>query len=151
MPIIQASDVQSHVGKEVGVSDWREITQAGVNAFADVTGDHQFIHVDPEKAKLTPIGGTIAHGFYTLSLLAGMADGVTLRLDTLKMGLNYGLDRVRFIAPVKVGARIRARFTLASVDRRNDGAYQFTYTVAVEIEGEDKPALAAQWVFMQYV
>ncbi|MEM1021628.1 MAG: MaoC family dehydratase, partial [Pseudomonadota bacterium] len=110
MPTIPASDLQSYVGKETGLSDWIEITQPDVNAFADVTRDHQFIHVDVEKAKESPFGGTIAHGFLTLSLLSGFADGTTLALDGAKMGVNYGLEKVRFLAPVKVGKRIRGRF-----------------------------------------
>jgi len=148
---ISAAEAISYVGKTVGASAWFDVTQEGVNAFADLTGDHNFIHVDIEKAQATPLGGTIAHGFYTLSLLASMAKDVVLVLDGVKMALNYGLDKVRFIAPVKVGSRVRAHFKLDAVDERPDGALRFTYAVTVEIEGEDKPALSAQWHMLQAV
>lgn len=151
MPTIPASDLQSYVGKETGLSDWIEITQPDVNAFADVTRDHQFIHVDVEKAKESPFGGTIAHGFLTLSLLSGFADGTTLALDGAKMGVNYGLEKVRFLAPVKVGKRIRGRFVLAEANERKPGVFQMIYDASVEIEGEDKPALSAQWIVLQYI
>ncbi|MEM9286902.1 MAG: MaoC family dehydratase [Pseudomonadota bacterium] len=151
MPTILASDLQSYVGKETGLSDWIEITQPDVNAFADVTRDHQFIHVDVEKAKESPFGGTIAHGFLTLSLLSGFADGTTLALDGAKMGVNYGLEKVRFLAPVKVGKRIRGRFVLAEANERKPGVFQMIYDASVEIEGEDKPALSAQWIVLQYI
>ncbi len=151
MPTILASDLQSYVGKETGLSDWIEITQPDVNAFADVTRDHQFIHVDVEKAKESPFGGTIAHGFLTLSLLSGFADGTTLALDGAKMGVNYGLEKVRFLAPVKVGKRIRGRFVLAEANERKPGVFQMIYEASVDIEGEDKPALSAQWIVLQYI
>ncbi|MGD1956867.1 MAG: MaoC family dehydratase [Sphingomonadales bacterium] len=151
MPTILASDLQSYVGKETGLSDWIEITQPDVNAFADVTRDHQFIHVDVEKAKESPFGGTIAHGFLTLSLLSGFADGTTLALDGAKMGVNYGLEKVRFLAPVKVGKRIRGRFVLAEANERKPGVFQMIYEASGDIEGEDKPALSAQWIVLQYI
>ncbi|MEM7570063.1 MAG: MaoC family dehydratase [Pseudomonadota bacterium] len=151
MPIIAPEELSSYVGKEIGVSDWLEIVQPDVNAFADVTRDHQFIHVDVEKAKDTPFGGTIAHGFLTLSLLPSFADGRTLILDGMKMGVNYGLEKVRFLAPVKVGAHVRGRFTLVRAQERSPGVFQTIYDAVVEIKDEDKPALSAQWIVLQYV
>ena len=146
MPLASIEDIKFKVGQEVGVSPWIEISQADINIFADVTGDHQFIHVDPEAAKATPFGGTIAHGFLTLSLLSQMAAHVMLRPDNAKMAVNYGFDRVRFIAPVRSGKRVRGRFTLARLDEKNPGQFQFVHNVVVEIEGEDKPALTADWI-----
>lgn len=151
MTTVSSDALASYVGKETGVSDWIEITQADVNAFADVTRDHQFIHVDVDRAKETPFGGTIAHGFLTLSLLSGFADGTTLVLDGMKMGVNYGLEKVRFLAPVKVGARVRGRFTLTEANERQPGVFQTIYNAVVEIENEDKPALSAQWIVLQYI
>lgn len=151
MTTLSVKDAQARVGSEVGVSDWIEITQQHVTAFADLTGDHQFIHVDVEKAKQTPLGGTIAHGFYTLSLIGGMAETHLLLLDGVKMGLNYGVEGVRFLSPVRVGKRVRARFTLQSIEERSRGAYLLTYDTTVDIEGEDKSALSAQWLTLQYV
>jgi acyl dehydratase len=115
-----------------------------------VTGDHQFIHVDPEAAARTPFGGTVAHGFLTLSLLSQMAAGVMLRPETITMAVNYGFEKVRFIAPVRSGKRVRGRFTLASFDEKGPGRYQFVHHVTVEIEGEDKPALIADWIGMVF-
>lgn len=150
MPIVPADALQDYVGQETGLSDWIEITQSGVNAFADVTHDHEFIHVDVERAKDTPFGGTIAHGFLSLSLLAGFAGGNTLVLDGFKMAVNYGLEKVRFLAPVKVGVRVRGRFVLAEARERSSGVYQMAYDASVEIEGETKPALLARWIVLQY-
>lgn len=151
MEFVSVEDAQARVGSEVGVSDWIEITQQQVDAFADLTGDHQFIHVDAEKAKQTPLGGTIAHGFYTLSLIGGMAETHLLLLKGVKMGLNYGVEGVRFLSPVRVGRRVRARFALLSIEERSPGAYLLTYDTTIDIEGEDKPALSAQWLTLQYV
>jgi acyl dehydratase len=111
-----------------------------------VTGDRQFIHVDPNAAARTPFGGTIAHGFLTLSLLSQMAAGVMLVPEITKMAVNYGFQKVRFIAPVRSGRRVRGRFTLASVEEKQPGQIQFLHNVTVEIEGEDKPALVAEWI-----
>jgi acyl dehydratase len=138
-------------GSELGVSGWIEITQDRIDKFADVTEDHQFIHVDPERAKKTPFGSTIAHGYLTLSLLAGMAGDVMPGIEGTKMGVNYGLNKVRFMAPVKSGKRVRGRFTLTDVTERSPGAFQSTVDVKVEIEGEDKPALVAEWITLAYV
>ncbi len=151
MLIVEPSDVKGHVGAETGVSDWVLIDQDRINQFADVTGDHQFIHVNPEAAKMTPFGGTIAHGFLTLSMLSQLAQGSVIVLQGIKMGVNYGFEKVRFIAPVKSGKNIRARFTLMSVDEKSPGQFQFKYACKVEIEGEDKPALMAEWLTLQFV
>ena len=127
------------------------IDQERINAFADVTEDHQFIHVDPEAAKATPFGAAVAHGFLSLSMLTKLAAGSVVVLEGVKMGVNYGFDKVRFAAPVKSGKRIRGRFTLMSADQKIPGQWTFKYAVKVEIEGEDKPALVAEWLTMQFV
>ena len=139
------------VGSEVGVSDWVLVDQAKIDAFAEVTGDHQFIHVDVEKAKLTPFGTTIAHGYLTLSLCSVFAYGAMPGIEGARMGVNYGLNKVRFMAPVKSGSRVRGRFTLTDVTQRPDQAWQSTVAVTVEIEGEGKPALAAEWLTLVYL
>lgn len=146
MPLANIEDIKFKVGQELGDSPWILISQADIDRFADVTGDRQFIHVDPEAAKATPFGGTVAHGFLTLSLLSQMAAHVMLVPDGLKMAVNYGFERVRFIAPVRSGRRVRGRFTLARLDEKNPGQFQFVHHVTVEIEGEDKPALTAEWI-----
>ena len=131
------------VGTELGVSDWWEITQERVDAFAEATDDHQFIHVDPEAAAQTPFGGTIAHGFLTLSLTVPMGGSVPLDVGEPKMAINYGLDKVRFPAPVPVGSRIRVRVTLTAVEEVSGGIH-VAQTMTTEIEGQDKPALIAE-------
>lgn len=136
-------------GSEVGVSDWMEITQERVNAFADATDDHQFIHIDPEKAALTPFGGTIAHGFLTLSLIIPLVEQIPFDVGTPKMGVNYGLGKVRFPAPVPVGSRIRARLALDEVSEVPGGIH-FNRTVTVEVEGNDKPAMVAESLVRLY-
>jgi len=151
MPIASIEDIQSKVGSEIGVSDWILIDQARIDAFAGVTEDPQFIHVDPEAAAKTPFGGTIAHGFLTLSLLSRMAADAMLRPESVKMGVNYGFERVRFMAPVRSGKRVRGRFTLALFDEKKPGQWQFVHNVTVEIEGEDKPALVADWIGLIFV
>ena len=151
MPTVPVSSLGEYIGKPLGQSDWFEITQERVNAFADATLDHQFIHIDPEAAAQTPFGGTIAHGFLTLSLLIHMLEGVQLVPERTVMGLNYGLNKLRFISPVRVGKRVRAAATLADVAEKGDGRYLFTYDVTVEIEGEDKPALVVEWLGMSIV
>ena len=138
-------------GTELGTSEWIEVTQAKIDAFAECTGDHQFIHVNPEMAAQTPFGTTIAHGYLTLSLLSRMAYDVMPGVQGTTMGVNYGLNKVRFMAPVKSGKRVRGKFTLADVSERGRGIIQSTVAVTVEIEGEDKPALAAEWVTLAYV
>ena len=150
--LINASQLQDYVGKEVGLTDWIEVDQERINQFADATGDHQYIHLDAERAAQTPFGTTIAHGFLTLSLLSmlsGMGGG--LKLENSVMGINYGLDKVRFLNPVKSGAKIRARFVLASAEEKKPGNYLLKHNVTVEIDGEDKPALIAEWLGMTVV
>ena len=151
MTATKPSDLAALVGTEIGVSDWTEITQDQINTFADVTDDHQFIHIDPEKAAKTPFGGTIAHGFLTLSMLSSLAGGTSLVLDGIVMGINYGFEKVRFLTPVRAGRKIRGRFTLAEAVERNPGQWMLKYDVIVEIDGEDKPALMAQWLTLQIV
>jgi len=135
-------DVESAVGEHLGHSDWLEITQERVNVFADATGDHQWIHVDPERAASGPFGGPIAHGLLTLSLLPHFTSQM-YTVENIAMAINYGYNKVRFITPVKVGAKIRARAEVAKVDQL-DGAVQATLTTTVEIEGSDKPAAVAE-------
>ena len=141
--------MHSAVGEESGVSGWFEVTQADVNQFADVTRDHQFIHIDPEKAAQTPFGGTIAHGFLSLSMLSHFAeDGCGIWVEGATMGVNYGFDKVRFIHPVRVGAKIRGRAKLISVAEKSPGQFLFKQAVTVEVDGIDKPALIAEWLTM---
>ena len=148
MPIASVEEIKTRVGSEVGISDWILVDQARIDAFAEDTEDRQFIHVDPEAAARTPFCGTIAHGFLTLSLLSRMAADAMLRPESIKMGVNYGFEKVRFLAPVRAGKRVRGRFVLASFEEKRPGQYQFTHNVTVEIEGEDKPALVAEWIGM---
>ncbi|MEA2999935.1 MAG: hypothetical protein QOK17_1768 [Sphingomonadales bacterium] len=151
MPTATLDEIRARVGEEVGISDWILVDQKRIDAFAEVTEDRQFIHVDPETAARTPFGGTVAHGFLTLSLLSRMAAEAMLRPDGVRMGVNYGFDRVRFMAPVRSGKRVRGRFTLTAFEEKRPGQYQFVHNVTVEIEGEDKPALVADWIGMIFV
>ena len=146
MPSASLDDIRARIGTEIGTSDWILIDQQRIDAFADTTEDRQFIHVDPALAAQTPFGGTIAHGFLSLSLLSRMAADVMQIPDTAKMAVNYGLDRVRFIAPVRAGKRVRGHFTLAAIDDKAPGQMLFHHDVTVEIEGEPKPALTARWL-----
>jgi acyl dehydratase len=146
MPVAALEDITARIGDEIGVSPWIMVDQAAIDRFAEVTGDRQFIHVDPQAAAQTPFGGTIAHGFLTLSLLSQMAAGVMLVPDGMRMAVNYGFERVRFIAPVRSGRRVRGRFVLAGAEEKRPGQWQFVHHVSVEIEGEDKPALTAEWI-----
>ena len=146
MPIATIDEIQEKVGTEIGLSDWILVDQARIDAFAGTTEDHQFIHVDPEAAEKTPFGGTIAHGFLSLSLLSRMAADVMLRPEAMKMGVNYGFEKVRFLAPVRAGKRVRGRFRLERFEEKRPGQWQFVHNVTVEIEGEDKPALVADWI-----
>ncbi len=135
------------VGQEIGVSPWRVVSQEMIDKFADATDDHQFIHVDPERAAAeSPFGGTIAHGFLSLSLLSTLAFETVAPLEGAGMGVNYGFDRVRFVTPVKAGGRIRARFTLAELIARPSGWIHVNYDVTVEVEGSVKPAFTARWL-----
>jgi acyl dehydratase len=151
MPIASLEEIKARIGEEVGVSGWILVDQARIDAFADITEDHQFIHIDPQAAALTPFGGTIAHGFLTLSLLSRMAADAMLRPDGIKMGVNYGFEKIRFLAPVRSGKRVRGRFRLDRFEEKRPGQYQFVHEVSVEIEGEDKPALVAEWIGMIFV
>jgi acyl dehydratase len=146
MPVASLDEIRAKIGQEVGVSSWILVDQGRIDAFADATEDRQFIHVDPGAAAQTPFGGTIAHGFLSLSLLSRMGVEAMLLPDGLKMAINYGFDRVRFLAPVKAGKRVRGRFTLDSVEEKAPGQILMRHTVTVEIEGEDKPALTALWL-----
>jgi acyl dehydratase len=138
--------LSTFVGKEVGVSPWRSVTQDIIDRFADATDDHQFIHVDPARAKAeTPFGGTIAHGFLLLALLSPMTYETLPPLDGAGMAINHGFDKLRFSAPVKSGARVRTRFVLAELNARPSGMVQIGYDVTMEIENSLKPALTARW------
>jgi acyl dehydratase len=145
------ADYLALTGKDLGASEWTLVDQERIDRFAETTEDHQFIHVDPERAKATPFGTTIAHGYLTLSLLSKMAYDVMPGIQGSKMGVNYGLNSVRFLAPVKSGSRVRGHFTMKEVTERSAGVVQSTVEVSVEIEGEAKPALAAEWVTLAYV
>jgi acyl dehydratase len=151
MPIVPIADIRDRVGKEIGVSSWLTMGQHRIDEFAESTEDRQFIHVDPQAAAQTPFGTTIAHGFLSLSMLSRMAAEVMLVPDSTKMAVNYGLDRVRFIAPVKSGKRIRGRFRLDSIEEKAPGQLLLRHTVTVEIEGEEKPALTAEWLGLLFV
>ncbi len=143
-------ELRGRIGQEVGVSKWIDILQSAIDAFADLTHDHQFIHIDVEKAKATPFGGTIAHGFLTVSMLSAMAYDALPEIAGRSMGVNYGFDRLRMMSPVKAGARIRGRFVLKALESKSPQQHQLIHSVTVEIEGADKPALAADWVTLAY-
>jgi len=142
-------ELENRVGAEVGVSPWIEITQERIDTFAKAIDDFQWIHVDRERAKRSPFGGTIAHGFLTLSLLSHLLER-TFTFTERKMGVNYGLNRVRFTAPVPSGSRVRARFTLQKFERLADGGIQVTWSTLLEREGADKPVLVAEWLGRHY-
>ena len=146
MPIAKLDEIRAKIGHPIGISEWIDVPQDRITQFADATDDHQFIHVDPKAAAAVGFGGTIAHGFLTLSLLSRMAADVILIPDSTKMAVNYGLDRVRFLAPVKSGKRVRGHFTLESAEEKALGQLLMKHQVTVEIEGEEKPALTAQWL-----
>jgi acyl dehydratase len=148
---VTREQLSARVGQQLGVSDWFLVDQARVNEFADVTLDHQFVHVDPERASNTPFGGTIAHGFLTLSLLVPLCLDYIPVLANRTLLVNYGFDKVRFVAPVRVGKRIRALGTLADVTERKPGNVIVKMDVAVEIENEEKPALVAEWLSLHVV
>jgi len=146
MPLASLDEIRAKIGQEVGVSSWIDVDQRRIDAFADATADRQFIHTDPEAAARTPFGGTIAHGFLSLSLLSRMAADAMLLPDIVNYCVNYGLDRVRFLAPVRAGSRVRGRFVLDSVEEKAPGQILMRHIVTVEIEGGDKPALTAEWL-----
>lgn len=151
--VTSVAEMKELIGQEIGLSDWLEITQERVNQFADATGDHQYIHVDPERAKQTFFGGTVAHGYLTLSLIPYLGSmrqsGVKMQLGG-RMGVNYGLNKVRFISPVHVGKRIRMRTKLVAVEEIGDRAVQTTSEQTIEIEGEEKPACVAETIGRTY-
>ena len=145
-------DIAAKVGEEIGTSDWVEITQDRINKFAEATDDHQFIHVNEEAAKMTPFGGTIAHGFLTLSMIPYLTQQSDVpRPDGIKMAVNYGGNKTRFLNPVKSGKRIRGCWKLLGMEEKRPGQWQQTVEITVEIEGEDKPALICEWISMFYV
>ena len=149
---ISTDQLNDYIGKEVGLTDWFEVDQERINNFAEATGDFQYIHIDEERAAQTPFGATIAHGFLTLSLLSKLSSmGGGLKIADSVMGINYGLDKVRFVNPVKVNNKIRARFELVSAEEKKPKHYLLKHNVTVEIEGEDKPALIAEWLGMSVV
>ncbi|MFM5915391.1 MaoC family dehydratase [Chakrabartia godavariana] len=152
MAVVSKEELFALKGKDIGTSEWMLIDQDRVNKFAEATGDFQFIHVDPERAKLTPFGGPIAHGFLSLSLLPVLTAQADLpRLDGVKMGVNYGGNKTRFIAPVKVGKRVRGHFKMLDIEEKRPGQFQQTMEFTLEIEGEDKPALIAEWITQFFV
>lgn len=145
MPAFSTDEIASKVGEQMGTSEWIEVAQDRINTFAECTGDHQFIHINPEMAKMTPFGTTIAHGFLTLSLIPKMSENnAAAAVEGARMGVNYGLNKLRFIAPVKNGKKVRGHFKLTGYDLKAPGQHLLTQEVTVEIEGEDKPALIAE-------
>ncbi len=152
MSTISTAEMQKRIGTET-LSDWVEVTQDMIDKFADATGDHQFIHVDPARAAQTPFGGTIAHGFLTLSLMPLLSSKIpdAPKIEGAKMGVNYGGNSVRFLTPVRSGSKVRGRFKLLSFDEKRPGQWQQTNSFAVEIEGQDKPALIAEWISQVFV
>jgi acyl dehydratase len=148
MPLASLTEIKNQLGKEVGVTSWITIDQARIDKFAHVTDDRQFIHIDPQAASQTQFGGTIAHGFLTLSLLSRMGAESMLVPQGVRAAINYGLDRVRFLAPVRSGSRVRGRFILDLAEEKEPGQLLLKHNVSVEIEGEKKPALSAIWLVM---
>ena len=148
---IQAQNLTDYVGKQTGVSRWFTITQEQIDTFADATHDHQFIHIDPVKAKETPFGSTIAHGFLSLSLLSAVAYDAGINLENTLMGLNYGFDKIRFLQPVNVNSKIRGHMVLAKVFEKRPGQFLLTWDVSIEIDSIEKPALTAQWLTMTII
>jgi acyl dehydratase len=148
--IVSKEELLASGGKDLGHSDWFEIDQERINAFADATLDHQFIHIDPEAAAKTPFGGTIAHGFLTLSMLPYLMKDLTMIPENVMMGVNYGFNSLRFLNPVAVNSKIRAAATIKDVIEKKPGQFLVTYSIAIEIEGADKPALVAEWLAMSF-
>ena len=152
MAAISAQDMKAKVGENLGSSEWVLVDQDMINKFADATGDHQFIHINEDMAKMTPFGGTIAHGFLTLSLFPMLAEKSDMpRLDGVKMGINYGGNKVRFLTPVRSGKRVRGQFKLLELIEKRPGQFQQTIEYTLEIEGEEKPALIAEWMSQIFV
>ncbi|AJQ50342.1 TPA: MaoC family dehydratase [Pseudomonas putida] len=151
MPYVPVTELSQYVGKELGRSAWLKIDQQRINLFAEATGDFQFIHVDPEKAAKTPFGGTIAHGFLTLSLIPKLIEDILVLPQGLKMVVNYGLDSVRFIQPVKVNSQVRLKVDLAEVVEKKPGQWLLKAIATLEIEGEEKPAYIAESLSLCFV
>jgi len=148
---INRNDIANYIGYQAAATDWFQITQDQINQFADCTLDHQFIHVDEEKAKATPFGSTIAHGFLSLSMLSHFAEEFSLLIDGFYMGLNAGFDKVRFLQPVSVNSRIRAHAKILSIEEKKPGQFRLSTEVTIEIESVDTPALVAEWISVQMV
>ncbi|MDZ7784142.1 MAG: MaoC family dehydratase [Halioglobus sp.] len=146
--VVPKEELLDAVGTRFEPGEWIEVNQDRIDAFADCTDDHQFIHVDEEAAKKTPFGGTIAHGFLTLSLLTKMVEGNGIVPENVVMGLNYGFDKVRFLTPVRAGKRVRANIEIADVTPKEDNRFLIKQAISVEIEGEENPALVAEWLTM---
>lgn len=151
MATITLEELRAKIGQPIGTSRWFTIDQSRIDAFADITEDHQFIHIDPELAAQTPFGTTIAHGFLTLSMLSAMMYDGAPDIEGAKMGINYGFDKIRFLSPVKSGARVRAHFTLTDLREGRANEWTQVWDVSIEIEGSDRPALAAVWIGRTYL
>ena len=148
---VEPDDMENMAGTKLPSSEWMTVEQDRINTFADCTEDHQFIHIDQEAAAKTPFGGTIAHGFLTLSMLVKLCESVSVYPEGLMMGVNYGLNKVRFLAPVPAGGRVRAHVELASVDQKDANRFLVQQNITVEIEGTDTPALYAEWLNMFFI
>ena len=151
MPFVPVTELKSYIGKSLGCSDWLQVDQQRINLFAECTGDHQFIHVDPEKARLTPFGSTIAHGFLSLSLMPMLIESLMIMPEGLKMAVNYGLDSLRFIQPVKVGSRVRLQLDVVDVVEKNPGQWLIKAKAVMQIEGQEKPAYIAEPLTLCFV
>ena len=148
---LNVDQLNDYIGKEVGISEWLLVDQERINQFADATGDHQYIHVDSDRAAQTPFGTTIAHGFLTMSLMVLMGYEGSTKLENSVMGINYGFDKLRFINPVKVNSKIRGRFQLISAEEKKPNQWLLKHNITVEIAGEEEPALVAEWLGMTVV
>lgn len=151
MPIIKVNELDDYLDKHLDAGDWFTVDQASINHFAEVTCDHQFIHIDEEKAKQTPFGGTIAHGFLTLSLLTHLVGDAGITPEGSKVMVNYGFDKVRFLMPVAAGKRVRANCKLLEAAEKKPGRHLLKTEVSIELEGEETPALIAEWLVMYFV
>lgn len=151
MPYVPVAELSQYVGKELGRSEWLTVDQQRINLFAEATGDYQFIHVDPEKARQTPFGTTIAHGFLTLSLIPKLMEDILVLPEGLKMAVNYGLDSVRFIQPVKVDSKVRLKVELTEASEKKPGQWLLKVNATLEIEGEQKPAYIAEPLSLCFV